>query len=150
MKKINDYRKLLGVTKTSTVKEIKTTYRNFMKDLHPDLIQDEQERHIAEEKSKQVIEAYHFLTSIAPETIEQALPEYTQTITACTILGYSYKGTTLQIDFVDGSSYEYFDVTPNIYKKFLNSDNLARFARRHIYFSFVYRKVSKAMEEAAS
>ena len=146
MKKINDSRRLLGVTSKATVKELKTIYRNLMKDFHPDTIQDEDERHAAEEKSKKVIEAYHFLVSIAPETIAQLLPEYTETITSSTILDYNYKGTTLQINFLDGSSYEYFEVTKNTYTKFLNSDNLARFARRHIYFGGVYRKVSKAVE----
>ena len=149
MKKINDYRKLLGVTKTVEVKELKTIYRSLMKELHPDKFQDETERLAAEDKSKAIIEAYHFLVSIAPETIAQALPEYTQTITSGTIRNYSYKGTTLEIEFTDGSSYEYFEVTRSIYNKLLSSDNLARFARRHVYFSFVYRKTSKAVEAEA-
>jgi hypothetical protein len=32
----------------------------------------------AEENSKKIIEAYHFLVSINPETIKQNLPEYTK------------------------------------------------------------------------
>ena len=64
-KKIAEYRKLLNVTKTATLKELKTIYRNSMKDSHPDTIAVADERHAAEEKSKAVIEAYHFLVSIA-------------------------------------------------------------------------------------
>ncbi len=147
MKKITDYRKLLGVTKTTGVQEMKTVYRNLMKEWHPDKFQDNEEgKTEAEVKSRELIEAYNFLVSIAPETIEKALPEYSQTIAASTILNYSYEKTTLQLNFIDGSSYEYFDVPKTLYVKLNASDVPARFCRRHIYHAFVYRKVSKAVE----
>lgn len=147
MKKIVDYRRLLGVTKDTGVQELKAAYRNLMKAWHPDKFHDNEEgKNEAELKSRELIEAYNFLLSIAPETIEKALPEYTQTITACTILSYSYEKSILLLNFVDGSSYEYFDVPKAIYVKLTSSDVPARFCRRHIYNSFVYRKVSKAME----
>ena len=60
-KKIAEYRKLLDVTKTATLKELKTIYRNSMKEDHPDTIADPVERLAAEERSKNIIEAYHFL-----------------------------------------------------------------------------------------
>ena len=146
MKKIVDYRKLLGVEKTADLKELKAIYRNFMKDWHPDKFQNDDEKLAAEEKSKAFIEAYHFLVSIAPETHAQTLAEYTEIITASRIRDYNYKAQTLQIIFVDGSIYEYFDIPKNIYHKLLHTETPDRFARRHIYHSFVYRKVSKAVE----
>ena len=146
MKKIAEYRKLLGVDKTTGLQELKSIYRNFMKDWHPDKFQaNENEKLEAEEKSKVFIEAYHFLVSIAPETQEQKLEEYTTTLAASRITDFEYKSQVLQISFADGSSYEYFDVPKNIYGKLVNSDTRDRFARRHIYHSFVYRKASKAM-----
>ena len=145
-KKIIEYRTLLGVTKTATLKELKTIYRNCMKDMHPDAIQDDAERLIAEEKSKEIIAAYHFLVSIAPETMEANKEEYTLTVSNSGISDFHYKGTTLEIIFLDSSSYEYFEVPKTTYQKFLNSDTKTRFARRHIYTSFVYRKASKAVE----
>ncbi len=36
MKRIVEYRKLLNVDKTVTLKELKTIYRNAMKESHPD------------------------------------------------------------------------------------------------------------------
>ena len=148
MKKIADYRKLLGVEKTADLKELKTIYRNFMKDWHPDKIQDNPEEKLkAEEKSKEFIEAYHFLVSIAPETQAQKLEEYTAVITASRIIDYRYKASVLEINFADGSAYEYFDLPKNIYNKLLNSDKPDRFARRHIYHSFIYRKAAKANAE---
>ena len=40
MRKIIEYRKLLGVDKAVTLGELKSLYRNFMKEFHPDKIQD--------------------------------------------------------------------------------------------------------------
>src|SRR4051812_43294533 len=106
MSKIVDYRKMLGVTKTTEVKELKTIYRNFMKEWHPDKFSnaEEAEKIAAEAKSKELIEAYNFLVSIAPETIELALPQYTETIAASPVSDFSYTKTTLLLNFQDGSS----------------------------------------------
>ena len=148
MKKIIDARKLLGVDKNAELKDLKSVYRVFMKDWHPDKIQnDEQKKAEAEEKSKAFIEAYHLLVSVAPETHAQQLEKYTESITTSRILDFQYKGQTLLINFLDGSSYEYFGVSKNTYIKFINSATPDRFARRHIYHAFVYRKASKAVEQ---
>jgi DnaJ-class molecular chaperone len=146
MKRIIEYRRLLGVDKSADLKELKTIYRNFMKDWHPDKFQSDEEKAAAEERSKAFIEAYHFLVSIAPETQEQKLEEYTTTITSSKITDFQYKGTTLQVYFTDGSAFEYFGVPRNIYLKLVNTDSRDRFARRHIYHAFIYRKVTKAVE----
>jgi DnaJ-class molecular chaperone len=147
MKKIIESRKLLGVDKNVDLKELKTIYRNFMKDSHPDRFHDNHEaQKEAEEKSKAFIEAYHLLVSIAPETHALQLEKYTEVITSSKMVDFQYKSQTLQVNFADGSSYEYFGIPKNIYGKLVNSDTPDRFARRHIYHSFVYRKVSKAAE----
>ncbi len=150
MKRIIESRKLLGVDKEVGLKELKTVYRNFMKDWHPDKIQDNPEAKVeAEEKSKAFIEAYHLLVSVAPETHTQQLEQYTEVITASKMVDFQYKSQTLKIDFADGSSYEYFGLPKNTYEKLVNSDTRDRFARRHIYHSFTYRKVSKALVDQA-
>lgn len=144
MRKVIEYRKLLGVDKAVTLSELKSIYRNFMKEFHPDKIQDNEEAKLAaEEKSKLVIEAYHFLVSIAPETIAATLEEYTKTTTTSNITDINYKGRRLRIDFTDGSGYEYYGVPENTFSKLINADSQGRFARRHIYTSFLYRNVSK-------
>lgn len=145
MKRIISHRTLLGVEKTTELKELKTIYRNFMKEFHPDKIQDNPEAQLeAEEKSKKIIEAYHFLVSIAPETIANALPEYTETTTKSSIQDFNYERSVLTITFTNGSSYEYFSVPRNTYIKLVNADSPARFARRHIYNEFIYRKTGNA------
>ena len=145
MRKVIEYRKLLGVDKAVTLSELKSLYRNFMKEFHPDKFQDNEELKLeVEEKSKRIIEAYHFLVSIAPETIEATLPEYNETITNSNIADIKYTGKRLRIDFLDGSGYEYFGVPENTYVKLVNADSQGRFARRHIYTSFLYRNVSKS------
>lgn len=149
MKRIVAARKLLGVEKMATLQELKTIYRTFMKEWHPDKIQDNPiAKEEAEEKSKAFIDAYHLLVSVAPETHEQQREQYEQTMRDSRLINFQYKNTTLQIHFADGSSYEYFGLPKSVYNNLLNSNTPDRFARRHIYHSYVYRQASSAYAEA--
>ena len=141
MKKIIGYRKLLGVTEKVELQELKTIYRNLMKEWHPDKFPDNPE--LAEAKSRHIIEAYHFLVSIAPETRALTFAEFTATTTTAGITNFEYKDETLQINYVDGNSYEWFGIPKALYVKFVNAPAIGRFARRHIYSSFPYRSASK-------
>ena len=143
MKKIVEYRKLLDVTKTATLKELKTIYRNSMKDCHPDRLTNDEERLAAEEKSKAIIEAYHFLVSIAPETQEKDREEYIKTTTTSNILDFYMDNSVLYISFLDGNQFEYFGVPKATYIKMINAESPSRFARRKIYNEFTYRSASK-------
>ncbi|SEN51865.1 DnaJ domain-containing protein [Mucilaginibacter gossypiicola] len=147
MKKIVDYRKLLNVTENAELSELRTVYKSMMKTWHPDRFQDES-RIEAEEKSKTIIEAYHFLVSIAPETRAQTLSDYTATTTLSNIADFEYKQQVLKVTFLDGNVYEYFDVPKAIYTKLINADSPGRFARRHIFNEFVYRSVNKLVASA--
>jgi hypothetical protein len=148
MKKLGEYRKLLEVDKNVTLKELKTIYRNTMKDTHPDkFINNEAGKLEAEEKSKSVIEAYHFLVSINPETQEKYKEEYTETITKSNIQDFYLEKSVLKVQHLNGNMYEYLGVPKNTYIKMVNSDSPSRFARRHIYGSFIYRKAGEAMAE---
>ena len=142
-KKIIEYRTLYKSTKQSTLKELKTTYRNFMKDIHPDTIQDDVERTKAEEQSKTIIAAYHFLVSIAPETQEKDKEEYLKITSTGTISDYRYEDTVLYVEFTDGSKFEYFGMPRTIYVKMVNAESPGRFARRHIFNSYTYRSSAK-------
>ena len=143
MKKIVEYRNLLNVEKTVALKELKTIYRNAMKESHPDKFHgDETALKIAEQKSQEIIEAYHFLVSINAETIQQGLPEYQETIATATITDYVYENIRLKINFSNGSVYEYISVPKATYIKMVNADSPGRFAKRHIFNAFPYRKVS--------
>ena len=100
MKKIVEYRKLLNVDKTVALKDLKTIYRNAMKESHPDKFQGDDAGLLeAEQKSKEIIEAHHFLVSINPETIKNGLPEFNETIANSTITDYKYENIRLSINF---------------------------------------------------
>ena len=139
----------MGVTENTGLQELKTIYRNLMKTWHPDKFQDsEEQRKEAEAKGRHIIEAYHFLVSIAPETRMQTIAEYTTTISTSGILDFEYKDETLQMKFVDGTAYDYFGVPKATYIKLVNAPAPARFARRHICSSFPYRAAGKVAEPA--
>lgn len=149
MKKIVDYRKLMEVDKNADLQTLKSVYRTLMKTWHPDKFTDSPDaKHEAEAKSKTIIEAYHFLVSIAPETRNQSFAEYTITTTTSMIVDYEYHQQVLKVSFADGNVYEYFDVPKAVYVKLVNADTPGRFARRHIYNNFVYRSTSRIAASA--
>lgn len=144
MRRILQHRKVLGVHEATELKELKSVYRNLMKDWHPDKFQDDHEKKLeAEEKSRKIIESYHFLVSIAPETRAQTLSEYTDTTNNSGIVDFEYKSEILSISFSDGNMYEYYGVPKAIYVKLINAETPARFARRHIYHTYIYRSTTK-------
>jgi len=149
MKRINEYKKLFNVEPTTDLKELKTTYRNLVKEWHPDKFQDEDEKRTeAELKSRQIIDAYHFLVSIAPETIAANAEEYNNTTSESNIADFRHKGLLLEVTFLDGATYEYFGVPKSVYIKLVNSDKQLRFAKRNIFNSYVYRKTKRSLEVA--
>jgi hypothetical protein len=146
MKRINEYKKLFGVEKEIDLTVLKKTYRELVKQWHPDKFQDGDELKLeAEVQSRKVIDGYHFLVSIAPETRDANMEAYTATINEG-IADYHHKGLVLEITFVDGSTYEYFGVTPPIYQKMVNSDKITRFFKRTIFNNYVYRKTKRSAE----
>lgn len=144
MKKVADYRKLLDIEANADLSILKSRYRQIMKECHPDrFVNDEEGLRMAEEKSKEMIEAYHFLVSINPETLEKQLPIYKNTIETSGIADYEWEKHILTVTFFDGSKYEYFNVPRNEYVKFVNADSPGRFAKRHIFSKYVYRNITK-------
>ena len=149
MKRVNAYKKLFSVEPTTDLRELKKTYRNLVKEWHTDKFQDGDDKaKEAEEMSLQIIDGYHFLVSIAPETKALHLEEYTKTISESGIADFKHKGQVLEVEFVDGTTYEYFGVTKNVFQKLINSDKQFRFAKRNIFNSYLYRKSKRDLETA--
>jgi len=149
MKRINQYKKLFNVQADTDLKQLKTTYRNLVKEWHPDKFpQGSEKAEEAEVKSTEIIDGYHFLVSIAPETKAANLEEYRITTTESGIADFKHKGLLLEVSFLDGTTYEYFGVSKNIYSKLVNSDKPYRFAKRNIFNSFLYRKSKKDLQLA--
>jgi len=149
MKRINEYKKLFNVEQDTDLKTLKATYRNLVKEWHPDKFQaGDDSATEAEIKSRQIIDGYHFLVSIAPETLAQNFEEYTITTSQSGIADFNHKGQLLEVTFLDGTTYEYFGVSKSVYIKLINSEKQNRFARRNIFNSYLYRKSKKALQVA--
>ena len=147
MKRVNEYRKLFNVEGSIDLKTLKTKYRNLVKEWHPDKFQAGDDKAIeAEEMSTIIIDAYHFLVSIAPETHENNKEEYQETIDKGGITNIQHKGSLLEITFIDGTAFECFGVPKSVYLKLLNSDKQVRFAKRKIFGPYLFRKSKKAIE----
>ncbi|MCY1720715.1 KTSC domain-containing protein [Prolixibacteraceae bacterium Z1-6] len=148
MKRINEYKKLFNVEQDTDLKKLKSTYRNLVKEWHPDKFLEGDDRAAeAEIKSRQIIDGYHFLVSIAPETKTRNMEKYTAS-TQSGIADYRHKGQLLEITFFDGTSYEYFGVPKSVFTKLNHSDKPLRFAKRNILNSYLYRQSAKELQEA--
>ena len=148
MKRINQYKKLFNVEQEIELSTLKKTYRNLVKEWHPDKFQEGDDKAVeAEVKSREIIDGYHFLISIAPETKAKYLDEYVQTCTKSSISDFQHKGLLLEVTFTDGNTYEYFGVQKSVFQKLINSDKQMRFAKRNIFNSYTYRKSKSGTEE---
>lgn len=144
MKHLLEYRQLLGATAQTPLDELARLYKGLMKTHHPDRFPNDPEaREQAEVMSKKVIEAYHFLVSIAPETHAKDAEEHAR-VTAQPILDWRYEQRILRITFADGTEYEYFGVPHNVWNKFLGTNGNTRFVRRNIHGAYPFRRARKA------
>lgn len=144
MKRIKEYKKLFEIEGKIDLKELKKTYRNLVKEWHPDKFTDEEKKEEAETVSTKIIDGYHFLVSIAPETKEANLEAYKTTITNFQVADWHHKGMLLEVTFTDGNTYEYFGVSKILFGKFVNARSMNNFGKRNIFNSFLYRKSKKA------
>lgn len=144
MKRIKQYKKLFNVEGAIDLKELKKTYRGFVKEWHPDKFQDAEKKAEADIKSTEIIDGYHFLVSIAPETKAANLEAYKKTITEFQVADWHHKSMLLEVTFTDGNTYEYFGVNKILFGKYVNAKSMNNFGKRNIYTKFLYRKSKKA------
>ena len=144
MKRIKQYKKLFNIEGAIDLKDLKKTYRNLVKEWHPDKFQDEEKKAEAEEVSTEIIDGYHFLVSIAAETKAANLDAYKTTITEFQIADWHHKSMLLEVTFTDGNTYEYFGVNKILFGKFVNAKSMNNFGKRNIFNKFLYRKSKKA------
>jgi molecular chaperone HscB len=144
MRRIEPSHKLFSSNSSTTLAELKVTYRNLIKEWHPDkVVGDEEKRAINEAQSVKIIAAYEFLVSIHPETHAKNEEAYKSLITRAFITDMDHKKDNLVLTFDDGSIYEYLGVAKSIYIKLVNAPKIARFAKRHIFGLYKYRNVGK-------
>ena len=136
MKRIKQYKKLFEVEGSIDLKNLKKTYRSLVKKWHPDKFQNQEEKDEADIMSTQIIDGYHFLVSIAPETKEANLEAYKKTITEFQVADWHHKSMLLEVTFTDGNKYEYFGVSKILFGKFINAKSMNNFGKRNIFNSF--------------
>ena len=56
-------------------------------------------------------------------------------------VGYDQKSMTLEILFVDGSVYQYFDVPEHVYTELMSADSKGQFLHRNIKGKYRYARI---------
>lgn len=155
---------ILGISKQANQDEIKKAYKKQMTLWHPDKFpNDIAKKNIAEERSKKINEAYSLLKNyIPPFTAKRTEKPYTQSpkpsaekstskeraeinrvrVKSSNIhsIGYSVELKIIQVQFLSGSVYEYYDVPFNVYDAFLKADSKGKFLNGNLH-RFKYRQV---------
>lgn len=58
-------------------------------------------------------------------------------------IGYDPKQGLLEIEFQEGRIYEYYDVTPDVYKHFMQADSFGLYFNTHINSRYRYKKIDQ-------
>lgn len=56
-------------------------------------------------------------------------------------VGYDSQFATLEVQFVDGKVYQYFDVPSNVYDEMMASDSVGKYFSSHVRGTYRYARV---------
>ena len=59
-----------------------------------------------------------------------------------TSIGYDKQAEILEIEFINGSVYEYYNITPRLYKQLMKAPCLDRFLNTEIKCAYPYKLIS--------
>jgi len=156
---------ILGVNKQSSKEEIKKAYRKQSMLWHPDKFSNDKEKwESAHLKFIKIAEAYELLQNYEPpkirETQKRADTNFKSATTNKTAnakteraniirirvqssnvfaIGYDKNSMILQVEFKNGSVYEYYEVPETIYVAFMNASSKGRFVGN--LYKYKYRQV---------
>lgn len=129
---IDIYFELLGVTRSSSKKEIKKAHREQIKLWHPDKFSNDiNKTKEATEKTQKLNEAYSFLKdyNLTDETQSSHKINRTRVKSSNVYsIGYDIKTKTLQVEFKSNRAiYEYYDVPLHVYEAFIRAESKGKF-----------------------
>ena len=156
----NLFFEILGVNRKSTKDEIRKAHRKLIKRWHPDKFPaDTKEQLAATEKTKLINRAWEVLKNYepllaesqkdyAPPSARRESEKSSRQIERTRVkssniysIGYSVNEMVLQIEFINGNIYEYFEVPESIFIRFMKAESKGKFANGNIYFSYHYKRI---------
>lgn len=155
------YFRVLGIAVNSTREEIKTAYLRLIKQWHPDKFPDDSIKvQEATEKSKELNAAFEILKNYKPAEEKATSDSRSQQFSSGNrksgrhdiarvrvkssnifSMGYDSILNILQVEFRDGSVYEYYGVSEKLFSELMTADSKGKFANQHIFYSYPYARV---------
>ena len=151
---------ILGVNRKSSKDDIKKAFRDKIKQWHPDKFPEDSTNYIeALEKSKLINEAYYILKNYEPPNVRSSdayYPHYSKSnrqkgepdivrirVKSSNVhsIGYDNEKEILQVEFLNGSVYEYYEVPEIIFNEFMAATSKGKYGNRYIFYSYHYQKV---------
>lgn len=141
------YFNILELSYTASTAEIKIAYRDLIKQWHPDKFpNDVEKQNIANEKSKEINNAYYFLIKHykenKPKTEKDAAEEFIwKKVTSSNLhsVGYNEKDKLLRIIFKNGGKYEYENVPKTVFNQLMTASSKGKFAQKNICYNYRYK-----------
>ena len=162
---------ILGLTRYCTKEEIKKAYRKKIKTWHPDKFPNQPDKILeALEKSKIINEAFSLLANYQPPSQEYTTSNtstfyrtntqsnYKQTqpkpknsrlnierirVKSSNIhsIGYDSEFQILQIEFLNGSIYQYYDVPKYVYNELMQATSKGKYLNSKVFLAYKYNSV---------
>lgn len=162
---------VLGVTRNSTKEEIKKAFREQIKKWHPDKFPNQPDKiSEALERSKKINEAFYFLEDYEPpkqrhtnfSTYTYSKPKEATNHRRPTAkpkgsrlnierirvkssnihsIGYDRGTNILQVEFLNGSVYQYWNVPEFVYQELMQASSKGKYFNSKIAFSYKYECV---------
>lgn len=140
------YFAILGLRYSASIEDIKIAYKEQIKKWHPDKFpNDIDQQKQATEKSKEINEAYYFLTQYSkdnkPKVEKNKTDDFVwKKVKSSNIhsVGYNESTNTLKIIFLNGRRYEYADVPKAIYTGLMNAQSKGKYAYKYIFSEHKY------------
>lgn len=143
---------VLGLLPTATLEELRSAYRQLARRYHPDVSQAPKE--VAEKQFIAVQEAYEVLQdplkralydgamAARPRTAPWPTTDR-QPVTSSNLksIGYDRRDMVLEIEFLNGSVYQYFAVPLPVYEGLMRAQSKGRFFNQYIQPRFPYQRV---------
>jgi molecular chaperone DnaJ len=143
---------VLRTLPTATADELRSAYRQLALRYHPDV--SEAPKEVAERLFIAIQEAYEVLSdpikramydsSLAAQSALQASSQTVRRPVSSSNLrsvGYDQRGMVLEIEFLNGSVYQYFAVPLTAYESLMSSPSKGRFFNQYIQPRFPFQRV---------
>ncbi len=156
MDKYAEYCGVLGLDTVGSVTELKSVYRQAVKQWHPDRYMFDRRMHqTAVEKTKLINSAYEYVSELlesrpsassrpaqayCPKFPQDSLLEIFLRSSHLVSVAYDYSDYSMYLKFKSLNIYRFRDVPPRIYEELITAASPGVYAKKNVYTNYKYER----------